>query len=1374
MKKTIISVFIPLYLLSLPQNPQIVMGNASWDHSDPSSLEIQVDDRTFIDWSEFSIESDEWVRFHQPNSKSLVINRVTELYPTRILGRLDSIGQIVLINPNGILFGAEAKIDVGSFFASTLPLDLDGFKQNSTFEFFGGNAILRNEGNIKGREVVLLGRQVQHAGIVEAETLALFAAAEHLFYIPGERESLRLDQMSSLNADRSCKIDGFVNCPGGDVVVLGKEILLQDQAKIEASSPQGGGRVFVGGKDLSKNSHLISSDWTWVSEKSSIHADALVSGNGGAVVLWANEGLVCLGELSARGGTELGNGGFIEVSSAKGLDFNWRVNCAAPQGFAGQILLDPTNVVINNSATTAGVTFGNPTSWPALTNPVNIRFSDLNTALGVGNVTITTNVVPDPGAAGTIVVSSAIPAPFITWSSGNVLQLIAASNITIDSQILDTTVAATNANRVVIQSGGNISIGSTALGIVGSQNGGTLVTATGDITMSGSNRSAQIGFRTPAGQTASGPITVNCRNLNMFCGMTSGVSSQIGHGDFTTVASRQVATILNGAVNPNINVRAFGNITMTSGPVTANGTQIGHGAFRLATGAGSNQTGNISVVCDGNLFMNNQAGGGSNLMAIGHGSQLIDAGGIPSVSGSIEAIFGGNVTMRSGDIGASQSIIGHHGLFTGATIFSIIGDIDLCCRGNLSINSGTFGSSSAILGNLSIGTDPGKVISGNYVFNVGGDLSVNNLLAPPNVNTRCYIGGLETTGATSSIFLCNLNLSVCGNTTISCPNNSGGTTGIGFGSAFAGSATEVMVAIGGNLNATNVAASRSGLGSEGNLTIAVGGDVTLSAAGPGTSLMRIGGSPTAATRFYVGGNLHADGSPTGNKVQIGVYIPTGGPSNLVDVRAGGDIQWTTDYNSTVPGGITLLAGHPFSVGQLWTSDGSQLLTVCGQNPVIAFPVNCAPCGSFISSSASISRGCGAFTIPLFPAGPSIADLNTTGDLQIGSSCSSCSPALAQSISIGNTPGTDRINIPVNPASFSLVALENVTVRIPITTTSGPIEIQSCNQLDINPGANLTTPGQAITLISDADNNGQGNLNLQANLTSAGGPIFLGAGPTAQAGTSSINQTGNSTVSSGVGNIQYQAVGNILVNGSANGITSTSGTIDLEAGLNITINKQIQSTGGYIHTLAGDDTTLEPLAPSISPLILTSGDIQMVTGNDMFLNAGAVISSLGNQVVLVVDNDFPAAPLIGTGFLFMDSSASVNSGPGSLLQIYTARQPLNTILGLLNGVSFFPGTLFADSLQEIWCTYFPDGLIGSPFTIYYKDCLQQITNQATVVVDQFLVSLHPYNEFPGWREEFWMLYSEKFEFVDYKKTPYYLRRRHLNSINHPKTYTILTN
>lgn len=1303
------------------------MGNGSFDYLPTSKLEIQSEDGTVIDWSHFAIEKEEWVHFLQQDRESIVINRIIGANPSTIFGRMDSIGQVVLINPNGVVFGSKSQIDVGNLLASTMPLDLEIFKQNRSFRFAqGASAPIINEGKICGQKITLVSDQIQHKG--------------------------------------------HICCPGGEVVFLGKEITLQDESSIDVSSDFGGGKVAIGGKD--SLAHGITSDWTWVSEKSSVRADAWIDGAGGSIVLWANKGLACFGELSAKGGEERGNGGFIEVSCPQGMEFNWRINCSAPHGEKGQFLLDPTNVVINNSATTGGVVFGNPTSWPALTNPVNIRFSDLNTALGLSNVTITTNVAPDPGSAGTITISSVIPAPFITWNSGSILQLIAANNITIDSQILDTTAAATNTDRIVIQAGGNIVMGSVALAIVGSQNGGTSVTAAGDLTMGGTNRSAQIGYRIPAGQTASGPIFVNCRNLNMFCGISGGASAQIGHGDFTTTASRQVATVASGLVNPNINVQINGNLTMTSGAVTANACQIGNGAFRLAAGAGSNQTGDVLVVCSGNIFMNNQSGGGSNLMAIGHGSHLIDAGGVPSATGNINITSTGNLTLRSGDIGASPCILGHHALFTSSTIFSTAGDITLCCGGNLNVSAGMFGSSSAIVGHYSVGTDPGKVISGNYVFNVGGNLNISNLLAPPNLNTRCYVGGLEASGATSADYLCNLNLSVCGNTTISCPNVSGGTTGIGFASAFMASSTEVFVAIGGDLTATNVAASRSGLASEGSLAIAVGGNVILSGGGPGTSLMRIGADPLSPFRFYVGGNLHADGSPTGGKVQLGIDLPSGQPSNSVDVRAGGDIQWVTDYNVTVPGGITILAGHNFGAGELWTSNGSQLSTVCGQSPSLAFPITCFFCSSFNNSSSSISTGCGAFSIPAFPAGPTIADLNTSGVLQISSSCSSCAPAATQSISIGNTAGVDQINIPTSPASFLLATLENVTVRIPITTTAGPIEIQSCNQLNINPGSNLTTPGQSITLISDADNSGQGDLNLQANLTSAGGPIFLGSGPAALVGQSSIYQTGASTVNSGAGTIEYLAVGNIVVNGSANSITSTSGSIDLEAGLNITINKQIQSTSGFIHTLAGDNTTLTPLAPSISPLIFTSADILMITGNDMFMNAGTTITSTGSPVILVVDNDFPVSPLIGPGFFFMDPSASINSGPGSLLQIYTAMQPLNTILGLLNGFSFATGTLFNDSLQEVWCTYYPNGLIGTPFTIYYKNCLQQVLYQATIVVDELLVDMHPYNQFPGWVEKFSISSPiDKDLNID---TPYFLRRRHLNVINHPKTYTILTN
>lgn len=138
---------------------------------------------------------------------------------------------------------------------------------------------------------------------------------------------------------------------------------------------------------------------------------------------------------------------------------------------------------------------------------------------------------------------------------------------------------------------------------------------------------------------------------------------------------------------------------------------------------------------------------------------------------------------------------------------------------------------------------------------------------------------------------------------------------------------------------------------------------------------------------------------------------------------------------------------------------------------------------------------------------------------------------------------------------------------------------------------------------------------------------------------------------------------------------------------------------------------------------------------------------------------------------MQNGSAISTGAG-LLQIYSALQGANAIDGSLNGLSFSNGTLFSDSNQEIWCTYFCAPLMpGFPFTVSYKNCLQEATVQATIIVDQFLVDLHPYNEFPGWVQRFWFRWES--ELAQLSDLPYFIRRRHLNIINHPKSYTQLT-
>ncbi|HCS22322.1 MAG TPA: hypothetical protein DIW20_01125, partial [Rhodospirillaceae bacterium] len=76
-------------------------------------------------WDSFNIGSAATVNVNQFNSSSTTVNRVNSAAgdPTQIYGKLNSNGKIVILDPNGVFFGASAKVDVGSLLASTGTMD---------------------------------------------------------------------------------------------------------------------------------------------------------------------------------------------------------------------------------------------------------------------------------------------------------------------------------------------------------------------------------------------------------------------------------------------------------------------------------------------------------------------------------------------------------------------------------------------------------------------------------------------------------------------------------------------------------------------------------------------------------------------------------------------------------------------------------------------------------------------------------------------------------------------------------------------------------------------------------------------------------------------------------------------------------------------------------------------------------------------------------------------------------------------------------------------------------------------------------------------------------------------------------------------------
>ena len=158
---------------ALPQNGTVVGGQASIQQTAPGRLDVtQASLRAAIDWHSFGIAAGEHTHFQQP-AGGIALNRVTGGNVSEIVGRLSATGQVWLVNPNGVLFGKGAQVDVGGLVASTAGMSAGSFMAGSNrFDQPGrADAAIVNHGRLtaaKGGMVALVGPRVENHGLIEA------------------------------------------------------------------------------------------------------------------------------------------------------------------------------------------------------------------------------------------------------------------------------------------------------------------------------------------------------------------------------------------------------------------------------------------------------------------------------------------------------------------------------------------------------------------------------------------------------------------------------------------------------------------------------------------------------------------------------------------------------------------------------------------------------------------------------------------------------------------------------------------------------------------------------------------------------------------------------------------------------------------------------------------------------------------------------------------------------------------------------------------------------------------------------------------------------------------------------------------------------
>ncbi len=202
--------------LAAPQDGTVVSGSATIQSAGNVTTVTSTTRKAIVNWQGFSLGPNEIARFVQPNRQSAVLNRVTGSDPSAILGALRSNGQVFLINPNGILFGPTARVDVGSLTASTLSLSDQDFLSGN-LRFTDGNSALINQGLITAKDGVhLISPLVDNEGTIQAPAIQLEAIAQ------GHREQPQTDLLQAI-ASRGLSTDGLAVNGGtleGDTIVV--------------------------------------------------------------------------------------------------------------------------------------------------------------------------------------------------------------------------------------------------------------------------------------------------------------------------------------------------------------------------------------------------------------------------------------------------------------------------------------------------------------------------------------------------------------------------------------------------------------------------------------------------------------------------------------------------------------------------------------------------------------------------------------------------------------------------------------------------------------------------------------------------------------------------------------------------------------------------------------------------------------------------------------------------------------------------------------------------------------------------------------------------------------------------------------------------
>lgn len=200
---------------ALPQGGTIVQGTGQIIAKSATEIDvIQSSQKLVINWSSFNIAAGEKVLFVQTSALMQVLNRVVGPQSSTILGELQANGTIILVNPNGILFGAGSQVKVGAIIATPTGIaDANFMAGNLVFDSpsTSATASVVNRGTITAADAGLVGLVapgVENSGVIQARLGTVQLASGNSFSVDLYGDKL-------INLVVSDKVSRTVTAPDG-------------------------------------------------------------------------------------------------------------------------------------------------------------------------------------------------------------------------------------------------------------------------------------------------------------------------------------------------------------------------------------------------------------------------------------------------------------------------------------------------------------------------------------------------------------------------------------------------------------------------------------------------------------------------------------------------------------------------------------------------------------------------------------------------------------------------------------------------------------------------------------------------------------------------------------------------------------------------------------------------------------------------------------------------------------------------------------------------------------------------------------------------------------------------------------------------------